>query len=79
MKCLPLSLCLYSLKTCLSIRHSGKRGFFFFLVTTELEILTPSILAVNAHCVGADICVSLDRVPTASSFLQNETLKFESV
>lgn len=38
-KCLPLLLCVCSLKVCLSIRHSGKHDVSF-LVGTELEILT---------------------------------------
>ena len=79
-KCLPLS-CLYSLKTCLSIRHSGKRVVFFYPPSNYRIRNTNSFNSCCecSLCWCADACVSLDSVPTASSFLQNETLKFESV
>lgn len=38
-KCLFFIICLYSLKTHLSIRHCGK-GDVSFLIATQLEILT---------------------------------------
>lgn len=79
---LSFIICVYSLKTCLSIRHPEKSGVPFAVATKFRNINyldSFSKYSLNVCVRVPKFVCPLNSVPTASSFLQNETLKFESI